>query len=697
MTPLAIALKYIERGWAPVPIKSGEKGPTIKKWDELAITRENAGKFFNGAQQNIGIQLGPKSGGLCDVDLDCPEAVTLAPSFLPRTAAIFGRKSKSRSHYLYRVGDPEPKAAIRFEDVEKGAIIELRLGGGGKAAQTVFPGSKHPSGEIIEWDQDGEPADASCAALKLAITKIALGVIIIRRWGNVGRHEAALRLGGFLARAGWAQDDIAYFIETVARAAGDDEIADRRKAVLDASEAHARGDNTYGLPSIKEHFGDAVGTKIASMLGHREVDTDATLEQMNNKYCLVPYGGKVRILTFEHDGERELAAYYSASDFRLLHSNKLVPGLGKKGPVPLGSWWLNHNDRRQYDGVIFAPGEPSVVNGRLLNLWRGWGIAPREGDWSLLKKHIIEILADGDKAHAEYILNWSAWSFQNPGTPPEVALVCRGGKGTGKGLFGRAMRRAFGQHGLQISSHEHLTGNFNRHLQDCALLFADEAFWPGDKSAEGTLKRIITEPELFITPKGVDGRSEKNRLYIIIAANADWVVPASLDERRYAAFNASEKRKQDRAYFVPLYRELDGGGIAAMMHELLALDMKGWHPRDDVPKTAALIEQKEQSLPPKDQWWIGLLREGILPQADTSNPRRAPSAALFENARATVPKLKFASDHELGRALGERGCGRVKVSEGRGWQFPPLADARKAWAERIPTEWDDDDRDWVLM
>jgi len=32
-----------------------------------------------------------------------------------------------------------------------------------------------------------------------------------------------------------------------------------------------------------------------------------------------------------------------------------------------------------------------------------------------------------------------------------------------------------------------LVGNFNAHLIDCVLLFADEAFWAGDKQGENTL------------------------------------------------------------------------------------------------------------------------------------------------------------------------------------------------------------------
>jgi|SRR5215471_16982880 len=41
------------------------------------------------------------SAGLVDVDLDCEEAIELAPLYLPETGAIFGRKSAPKSHWLY--------------------------------------------------------------------------------------------------------------------------------------------------------------------------------------------------------------------------------------------------------------------------------------------------------------------------------------------------------------------------------------------------------------------------------------------------------------------------------------------------------------------------------------------------------------------------------------------------------------------
>ena len=453
------------------------------------------------------------------------------------------------------------------------------------------------------------------------------------------------------------------------------------------------------LPGLEEH-GDvsdwiaAGGTleALTALCGAAPAYTGSLLDAMNEKYCVVSAQGKARVLTFDRaaEGERQTMLLQPFQDFRALHDHKRL-GLDDKKSIGEGSWWLSQRERRQYDGLVFRPGLPSVINERL-NLWQGWGIEPRQGDWKLLKQHMDEVLAAGDKTFAEYLLKWTAWTFQNPGKPAEVALVFRGGRGTGKGVFGRAMKDAFGQHGLHISSSNQMTGQFNAHLMDCALLFADEAYWPGDKAAEGTLQRLITEPTLFVEKKGFDGFQMNSSLHVIMAANSDWVVPAGKDERRYAASEVSEHHQQSRQYFEPLYAEIAAGGVAAMMHDLLAYDLGGWHPRHEVPSTAALDDQKMRSLSPEDQWWLALLQAGELPSADEENPRLAPSAALFEHARKTVPGLKWASDHALARIIKRHGCDRDsdwRVGGRRAWRFPPLKDARQAWVGRMATKWED--------
>src|SRR5262249_14908050 len=295
--------------------------------------------------------------------------------------------------------------------------------------------------------------------------------------------------------------------------------------------------------------------------------------------------------------------------------------------------------------------------GDKLNLWRGWAINPQRGSWRRLRRHIYEVLANKDKKSFKYIIKWVAWALQNPDKQAEVALVFHGGRGTGRGMFGRMLVDIFGQHGWHIASREHFVGRFNAHLMYCAMLFVDEAYWPGDKQGEGILKNRVTEGTLTVEPKGIDPMRMPNRLKVIIASNEKWIVPAGVDERRLAVFNVSEKYKQKTEYFVPLYAEMESGGIAAMMHDLLAMDLRGWHPRKDVPKTEALREQQERSLSPEEHWWLSLLHNGELPGPEhkkpipSSNPRvradyapgnqlLATSAALLEHARERNIRVK---------------------------------------------------------
>ena len=188
--PLQIALGYIDRGWAPIPVPFKEKKPRITAWQKQRIARETAGQYFNSAAQNISVILGPASGGLTDTDLDCSEAIGLASYFLPRTDAIFGRASKRNSHWLYvtPLAESDDKAAIRYGDpTGAGTLLEVRFGGGDKGAQTVFPGSTHESGEEICWECDGEPADVEAALLKRAAATTAVACLFTRSCPAPGR------------------------------------------------------------------------------------------------------------------------------------------------------------------------------------------------------------------------------------------------------------------------------------------------------------------------------------------------------------------------------------------------------------------------------------------------------------------------------------------------------------------------------
>jgi hypothetical protein len=327
-----------------------------------------------------------------------------------------------------------------------------------------------------------------------------------------------------------------------------------------------------------------------------------------------------------------------------------------------------------------------------------------------MRKHTSEVLAAGDKAVDAYIINWLAWAVQHPDQQPETALVFLGKRGTGRGTLGNAMWRIFGNHALHITSPQHLVGRFNAHLRQCAFLFADEAYAVADRIAEGRLKALITDPTIPMEAKGRDVITVPNHLHVMMASNEDWVVPAGEIERRFVVQEVANDHAQDSAWFVPLYQQLNAGGLEGMLFDLLNRDLGDWHPRGIV-RTAALAAQQAESLSPFDAWWEDLLEDGYLPAGDDSgqvisNDYRLRKSdgyltnktkktwfenckGLYEQARTSSPELKRRTDAAFGRYLRKRKCVRERVCRKRGWQFPRLDEAREEWLTRFPgTVWD---------
>lgn len=348
----------------------------------------------------------------------------------------------------------------------------------------------------------------------------------------------------------------------------------------------------------------------------RENAVDPWLRKLNDKYAVVTIGGKVRVIYEEYDEllERHRLVKMTFEDFRNRYMNIRVEigqdANGNPRFAPLGKWWLEQECRRQYERVVFAPRRE--VSSQSFNLWRGFSIEPKEGNGhEPLLEHIFENICNGVDDLFEYLMNWSARAVQQPWLPGEVAPVLRGNQGVGKGYFARAIGKLFGRHFVHVSSAHHLTGTFNAHLRDCAFLFADEAFYAGDKRHASVLKSLVTEPTIFVEPKGVDAETAPNCLHIVMASNEDWVVPAGVDERRFFVVDVSEKRIRDAAYFAKLTKSMKSGGEESLLHMLMNRDLEGFEPRV-FPVTQALRDQKVLSYTTEEEWWYGKLVNGRL-------------------------------------------------------------------------------------
>src|SRR5262249_3405929 len=122
----------------------------------------------------------------------------------------------------------------------------------------------------------------------------------------------------------------------------------------------------------------------------------ATLLRLNNQYFVINETGQVWVAEWRRDpsfDNREVLDRFAFSEFKKLYLNrtieipeKTVTDKGEQYSIVkrnLAEWWLHHLERKQYiAGVVFDPsGTASPAH---LNLWRGFSVEPKSGDWSLL-------------------------------------------------------------------------------------------------------------------------------------------------------------------------------------------------------------------------------------------------------------------------------------------------------------------------
>lgn len=258
---LEFARSYAARGWRVIPLPARSKKPTAEGWSHWHLLEDELPQFFSNGS-NIGVLLGEPSGGLVDVDLDSPEAVRLAPHFLPPTLAVFGRASKRRSHWLYNAAGAETKKFQIVHGSERATILELRSTG----TQTVFPGSTHPQGEAIEWAETGAPLLIAADELLGCVSKLAAAALLVSVWPQNARHDASLALAGGLLRDGWMVNEAASFVGIVAEGAHDEDVEDRVRAVRDTAARLARQGKATGWTTLTELLGEHVLNRVRDWL-----------------------------------------------------------------------------------------------------------------------------------------------------------------------------------------------------------------------------------------------------------------------------------------------------------------------------------------------------------------------------------------------------------------------------------------------
>ena len=234
------------------------------------------------------------------------------------------------------------------------------------------------------------------------------------------------------------------------------------------------------------------------------------------------------------------------------------------------------------------------------------------GKCDLFFAYVLDVVCSEDEELYKWVMDWLAHIVQKPEEKGGVALVLRGLRGAGKTLLGDIFKALLPCNAVILSSPDELVGVFNAHLQSALFVQVEEAFWAGDKKAEGKLKTLISSPTIGIHPKFVNRFEVRNYSRFLITSNEDWVIPAGFHERRFTVVDVSRAHLQDHPYFGAIIAQLEKGGYGRLMWELQHRDISGFNPRKHY-HTEALDDQIRESFKPIERFVCELLEGGKVP------------------------------------------------------------------------------------
>lgn len=221
------------------------KVPFLEDWTDLRLTEPDFQNYFvNG--EGLGVLLGLPPDYLVDMDIDDMRALQCVAQNLiagaPNTGWVFGRKSKPRSHRVYKFpgefktvafeDDITPEANVARGEKESHMLLELRGTGG----QTVFPPTLHEeSKEQRAWEAKPTKqnlGESNGSILHAYAARVATATLLARHYPLFKKgHKFALAFSGWLGLSGWNEEQVKEVVTAAAKLAKDPDWEERRRNV----------------------------------------------------------------------------------------------------------------------------------------------------------------------------------------------------------------------------------------------------------------------------------------------------------------------------------------------------------------------------------------------------------------------------------------------------------------------------------
>jgi hypothetical protein len=700
--------------WKCFPVPKGQKKSEKaeahsdgRKWGASDDLDELRRDFTKWSEAGIGVPTGKINGivvietdtkkGHPDLAQEGEESLKQIEAELqtPLPTTLMAKSPSGSIHRFYKY--PDDSVLQEFGDCFRSSLvagIDIMADGD----MVVVPPSEHRFGGRYCWINELPITDLPLAWLKRAAE---------RRQGSNRQTNFEIDIGLVHKAVSSIPNNDVHYDEWVRRAYAIKWASRGSEDGFIIFDEHSRKSTKYDAAYTRKTWN---GLKPDGRIGFRTLDWLAAqydpnyqrvrldpppdyVSNINHDHALVLVSNKAAVMRLE-----------SGPDFRLLQVDSFKQWFANQcieideKPVSIAKLWFVHPQRRQYQGIEFVPN-----GGRsgYYNLWQGFAVEPRQGSCQLFLDHLKDNVAQGDDDLYKWVVGWFAQIFQQPDQKMGTALVLRGKMGVGKTKVGEVIGALLDPHYVLVAQPRYVTGQFNSHMRHILLLQADEAFWAGDKAAEGRLKDLVTGKKHLIELKNFEPIFINNYIRLFVTGNEHWVWPAGFDERRGAILDVGDQHAEDHLYFAAIDNEMDNGGREALLYHLLNFDLSQVNLRV-IPKTDALLEQKIEGMTSQQAWWLDMLKKGLLPWG-AAERNACPKTKLYYRYIKHA-KLQGVNRRAIEVSLGmflSKVCGSGLTSTKVDaiipvYRFPSLKECRALFEKRIgqALTWDDEHEDW---
>lgn len=191
---------------------------------------------------------------------------------------------------------------------------------------------------------------------------------------------------------------------------------------------------------------------------------------------------------------------------------------------------------------------------------------------------VKDVIANENDEVYEYILNWCAFMFQNPGKKTLVSIMLKGLQGSGKNSFTNILCDLLKEYATKnITDINEIAGTFNSVIEGKMLLVVNEAKnIVDDKSSNSNpLKSVISDNDFRLNEKYIPSRDAENVANVIIITNNARPIKVENSDRRYLITYCNGKYLKNKHYFDSFYDKVDKEFFDNLLTFFIKRDISG--------------------------------------------------------------------------------------------------------------------------